>query len=313
MKNNTTFIIGLICIIWVTVILDSSFIKKEGFVAIDCTALLNIINETLQNTEIIKQMDTINKTGINGQFTELNLFFSLVDIMDGILKTYPKTFEDIFSSPKISDDDFIVFANSYTQFIYFLNNIRMIIILINPTFPATIKIPITKNLVIINSKTEYAKFISDVNTNNTNVVDTLQSILNKINKYNIISSNTNVDLTTVELISNVFHVIRDTKRICKGIKEILSNMDDYRLEIVSPFMNLISDYMKHIINLLNYYFVPALNAKIKDGAFRIQIDEISQLSASNVGVSPIIDKANPSAPTVNIGSLLTQGLITAKP
>jgi hypothetical protein len=61
----------------------------------------------------------------------------------------------------------------------------MIIILINPTFPATIKIPITKNLVIINSKTEYAKFISDVNSNHTNVVDTLQSILNKINKYNI--------------------------------------------------------------------------------------------------------------------------------
>lgn len=319
MKNNITFIIGLLCIILVTVMIDSVCIKQEGFATINCAELINMIDVLLQNPDVIKQMDTVNKSGMSDESirngNEMGIFFVAIDIIHGIIQVYPNIFNDIFNNPTLSDADFIVMANFYIRFIYFINNIRMIIILINPTLPTINQkpIPVTKNMEIINSKTEYDTFISNVNLEIHNMIDTLQSILNKINGYNTISSNTNVKMETVDNVSNIFVLVRDTKKICKGIKTILDNMPDNRLDIVSPYMNLINEYMKHIINVLNNTFVPALNAKIKDGAYRIQIDEISQLGSSNPGLSPIVDKEAPANISINIGSLLAQGLITAKP
>jgi len=297
--------------------IDSFGIKKEGF-ATNCTELINMINTSLQNPDVITLMDTINKSGISGNNFDLQVFgfyFIVIDITYAIIQTYPNIFNDIFSNTALSDADFIVMANFYIRFIYFINNIRMIIILINPTLPTINKkpIPVTKGIQIINSKKEYDIFISNVNSSMHNIVDTLQSILNKISGFNTISSNTDVSMYTVDTVSNIFVIVRDTKRICKGIKNILSNMDDNRLEIVSPYLNLINEYMKHTINILNNTFVPALNAKIKDGAYRIQIDEVSQIGTSNPSISPIIDRDAPAAVNINIGSLLTQGLITAKP
>jgi len=304
MKKNIIYIIGLLCIICVTILIDSYLMKIEGFgdVTINCDMLITSVREfTFQN---LSEIDKINTSGVTGQGT-LNNFFIMIDSLTDFISTKRKNdkgelvniFDIIFDDPQIKDEDFITIADSYKQFIIFLNNITMVIIQINPTLRATINIPVYKGVIPITDD-RFNEIKKSIKENNKSIMRTIRNALNQINKRN--PSNSISTDPMADTMAKLFHSIRNVKLQCKNIMPNInmnynsksSNIPPSR--IVYPFLSLIHNYVVHIIRTVNINFVPALNKKISNGAFRIEVFDLPTPLFMSPGIPPTADKPLPA-------------------
>jgi len=312
MKKNITYIIGLLCIICVTILIDSYLMKIEGFgdVTINCDKLITSVREfTFQN---LSEMDKINTTGVTGPGTLSNLFI-FIDSFNNFIATKRKNekgeliniFDIIFDDPQLKDDDFITIADLYKQFIILFNNVTMIILLINPTLPATINIPVYKSVQPV-TDAEFNQFKASIKENSKSIIKTIRNALNQINKKN--PTNSISTDPVADMIAQLFFSIKNVKLQCKNIMPNIDVNYNSRYStippssIVYPFLNLISNYVIHIIRTINVNFVPALNKKISNGAFRIEVFDLPSSVSMTPGIAPSIDKPVP-ANTSTVGAV----------
>jgi hypothetical protein len=166
----------------------------------------------------------------------------------------------------------------------------MSIININPNIKTQLKIPICKNLNFVNPNT----ILNDYKPNTKKYVNTFKKILDNINNTNNTLPSDEVFQTYVTSFTDCYNNILITKQ-CSNI--LLNDLKQDQKEIIYPFLDLIRNYIAFLINLLNLYFVPALNEKLKNGQ-QIRIEEV-----------PFIMPDTKDHPSIKIKSLGDDSLV----
>lgn len=277
MKKNTKYIIGLISIICISVFISEyTTIKKEGYVTNSCVDLTNMVNSLLSVVNQNRIID-INTNGIDyntiHEYADTPLLFQIVqffifmDTFNLLLQKNPNFFIDIFENTNLTDIDFNVLYKSYDTILFSLHNIRMIIININidPKMKTQSRIPICKNINI-----DIKQWNNEYYNNANKYVNTIRKILDNIkNKNNNVSSNDNSFQNYIDQFTDVYNSIINIKN-CSDV--MFRNLSPNIQAIIYPLLDLVSIYVSNCIQTINKHFVPALNAKLKDGQ-KIKIQE----------------------------------------
>jgi len=87
---------------------------------------------------------------------------------------------------------------------------------------------------------------------------------------------------------------------------LLNDLNEDNKKNIYPFLDLIRNYIAFLINLLNLYFVPALNEKLKNGQ-QIRIEEVPFVMPDTNDQPSIKVKALGDSSLVKLNNSLIQG------
>jgi hypothetical protein len=322
MKKNTKYIIGLICIIGISVVING-YIKntKEGFENASCSEINKMI-ETYFNTSdyFMKFLDKVFN-GINSkQKIDISIvqdsdnqvlsfiisFMFFIDSFNLILAEYPTVFIDLFENKEITDADFVVIYQFYNIVNKILRDINFTLLRITYKTRYLINLPITN---VTSLKIDNATILNKTNSVIKNVITIMQKISENIN------SITGITITTNDIYYNdvkSFILFYDTVKTLKNCDlDIMKNIPDNKKERIFPFLKLVQKYVKNLSNSMNKYIAPALNRKLKDGQ-KIPIIDISTKPTVNENGSsvPVGDGLGSSTGGFGIESKLISGVGT---
>lgn len=320
MRKNMNYILGLVSVIFISVFMNQYINKKkEGYVNLSCPEIINMANTLLKGNNLLA-IQNINDKGIDGsargkmKYTDTNVgtalsqiieFFIRIDTFTLLMDKNPKFFSELFENPKLTDIDFTILYNSYHSFIFALHNIRMTIINININIKSTSRTPICYNISIGDVTSWYDYY----NSNANKYINTFRKVLDNVNDTNTTKNTDAVFQIYIDQFTNSYNTILNVKECSKAL---LGDLTPENKKIIYPFLSLIQNYVTLCINKVNTTFVPALNAKLKNGQ-KILIPSVPYIKPENkdgpvVAVTPLGDGG-----LINTNNSLIQGVGASYP
>ena len=319
MKKNTKFIIGLICIIGISVVINGYITNtKEGFENASCSEIKKMI-ETYFNTSdyfmklldkilyVINSKQKIDVSIIDDSDNQILSFIIscmfLIETFNLIIAQYPSLFTDLFENKEITDTDFVVIYQFYNIVNEILQKINFTLLRITYKTRYLINLPITNVATV---KIDNATILKNTNSNIKNIITVMQKISDNIN------SITGVTITKDDIYYNdvkTFMLFNDTVNTLKNCDlDIMQTISDNKKKRIYPFLKLIQKYVKNLSNSMNTYIAPALNKKLKDGQKIYTVDKSTKPTVNENGPSvPVYDALGSGNGTVDIGSIFTSG------
>lgn len=304
MRKNISYILTLICVIFISVFIHFYIInKREGYMQKSCPDI-NTLSNTMITDTTLRAIQNINTNGVDStiqglmNYTENTVgpalyqiipFFINIDKFNMLITKNTNFFYDLFENPNLKDSDFLVLYGSYNALKFSLHNIRMAILNINVNINTQSNIPICRNIVIDDIKSWNNHFYTNCNA----YVNTFKKVLDNINNTSNVLPNEKLFQGLVDQFTNNYNIILNLKQCSNGL---FTSLTPENRNIIYPFLDLIRNYAGICINTLNKYFVPALNAKLKDGQKIIQ-------------EAPLPIPENKDGPTVSIGPLGDNSLV----
>ena len=321
MNKNTNYIIGLISIICISVVINGCMKKtKEGYTEMTCSQWKKAISEYFnKNPNAIKTVDAINKgknpeiyNSDRGDVLQLIILcMYLVGGFDNVMNSYPNFFNDLFNNTEITDSDFIILKNAYNLLNTVLIDLLTTLLAIDYRGESVAAI----SPIQIVDKQFTDNIFNGVNGNIKILLLNLEAVVLTIQNpkdTNQVSSN-GISMEGVNAMADIYFGIENITECARSnAADLFSDVNPNNKKKIFPFLRLIRDYIYKLANSINTYFVPALNAKLKEGQIKI-ITLPPPPPPTNPKAKEVVVDQSSSSGGITFGNPLLQGVGGATP